>query len=50
MSYKISNNQLARNKVAIASELAIGQDEMITFSAITKQGIEQLRREIAARF
>ena len=48
-SDKLSNNQLARSKAAIAGELAIGADEMIACSAVTKQGIESLRREIASR-
>ena len=48
-SDKLSNNQLARSKAAVASELAVGPEEMIAFSAVTKQGIESLRREIASR-
>ena len=48
-SDKLSNNQLARSRVVVASELAVGVGEMIPFSAVTKQGIESLRREIASR-
>ena len=48
-SDKLSNNQLSRSKAAIASELAVGPDDIIACSAITKQGIESLRREIASR-
>ena len=48
-SDKLSNNQLSRSRAAIASELAVGDDEMITCSVITRLGIESLRREIASR-
>jgi GTP-binding protein len=48
-SDKLSNHQLARNKAAIAGELAVDAGEMIAFSAVSKQGIESLRREIASR-
>jgi GTP-binding protein len=51
-SDKLSNNQLARSRGAIASELAITNEEMIEMiacSAVSKQGIESLRREIASR-
>jgi len=48
-SDKLSNNQLARSKAAVAGELAVGAGEMIAFSAVSKQGIESLRREIASR-
>jgi len=48
-SDKLSNNELARSKAAIARELGIGVDEMIACSTVTNQGIESLRREIASR-
>jgi len=48
-SDKLSNAQLARSTAAVAGELAVGAEELIACSAITKQGIEHLRREIASR-
>ena len=48
-SDKLSNNQLSRSKAAIASELAVGAGDLIACSAVTNQGIESLRREIASR-
>ena len=48
-SDKLSNNQLARSRAAIASELAVGAADLIPCSAVTNQGIESLRREIASR-
>ncbi|MEA2164746.1 MAG: GTP-binding protein [Thermoanaerobaculia bacterium] len=46
---KLSNNQLAKSRTAIANELQITEDRLITSSVITKTGIEQVRREIASR-
>jgi GTP-binding protein len=46
---KLSNNQLVKARAAIAKELAITEDRLITSSVITKTGIEQVRREIASR-
>lgn len=48
-SDKLSSNQLARSRAEIASELAVDADELIACSAVSKQGIESLRREIASR-
>jgi len=48
-SDKLSNNQLVRSRAEIASELAVGVDELIPCSVVTRQGIEDLRREIASR-
>jgi GTP-binding protein len=48
-SDKLSNSQLARSKGAIADDLAIEAERMIACSAVTKTGIESLRREIASR-
>jgi GTP-binding protein len=48
-SDKLSNSQLVRSRAAIASELAVGVDELIPCSVITRKGIEHLRREIASR-
>ena len=48
-SDKLSNNQLSRSKAAIASELAVEADDLIACSAVSKLGIESLRREIASR-
>ena len=48
-SDKLSNNQLLRSAEAIATDLAIGREELIPCSTITGKGIEHLRREIASR-
>jgi len=48
-SDKLSNNQLSRSKAEIASELAVEADDLIACSAVSKLGIESLRREIASR-
>ena len=48
-SDKLSNNQLLRSTEAIATDLAIGPEELIPCSTITGKGIEHLRREIASR-
>ena len=48
-SDKLSSNQLSRSRAAIASDLAVGAEELIACSAVTNQGIESLRREIASR-
>ena len=48
-SDKLSNSRLARSRAEIARELAMEVDELIPFSAVTKLGIETLRREIASR-
>ncbi len=48
-SDKLSKSQLAKNKVAIAQHLDVRQTELIASSTVTKQGIEELRREIASR-
>jgi GTP-binding protein len=46
---KLSKNQAARQNAVIARELDIDAAEMIPSSAITKRGIEEVRREIASR-
>ncbi len=48
-SDKLSNNELAKNRRAIAKELQVLEPVMITCSAVTKQGIDELRRQIASR-
>jgi GTP-binding protein len=48
-SDKLSNNQLLKSKAAIAKELQITEDRLIASSAVTKTGIEEVRREIASR-
>ena len=48
-SDKLSNNQLVKSRAEIAREMAIDLGELIPFSAVTKQGIEHLRREITSR-
>ena len=48
-SDKLSKNQLATSQREIAKELEIDQSALIPSSAVTKQGIDQIRREIFAR-
>jgi len=48
-SDKLSKNELNKNKTAIARELGVDPSATIPFSAVTKTGIEQVRREIASR-
>lgn len=48
-SDKLSRNELAKQKAAIARDLEINSDQMIACSVVTKQGIEDVRREIASR-
>ena len=46
---KLSNNQLATSRPAIAKELGVATEELIPVSTITKKGIDDIRREIYAR-
>ena len=48
-SDKLSNNQLAASRRAIAQELEVGDADLIAASAVTKKGIDQIRREMIAR-
>jgi len=48
-SDKLSNNQLAKQKVEIAKGLGVDPASMIPCSVVTKKGIEDVRREIASR-
>lgn len=48
-SDKLSNSGIAKQKQAIAAALEIDPDFLIETSAETKRGIEEARREIAAR-
>lgn len=48
-SDKLSNNQMASAQREIARELSIPDGEMIPASAVTKKGIDQIRREIFSR-
>jgi GTP-binding protein len=48
-SDKLSNNQLLKSKAVIAKELQVTEDRLIASSAVTKTGIEDVRREIASR-
>jgi GTP-binding protein len=48
-SDKLSNNQLTTSRRDIAKELQIDDARLISASAVTKQGIDQIRREIFAR-
>lgn len=48
-SDKLSNNQLANSRRAIAKELKIDETNLIAASSVTKKGIDQIRREIFSR-
>ena len=48
-SDKLSNNALAKQRSLIAKELEVEPSALIAFSAVTKQGIDQVRREIISR-
>jgi GTP-binding protein len=46
---KLSNNQLLASRRQIAGELEIEEAQLIAASAVTKKGIDQIRREMIAR-
>lgn len=46
---KLSNNELAKSRKAVAAELDLDSTSMIACSAVTKNGIAEVRREIASR-
>lgn len=48
-SDKLSNSQLVASRRAIAKELEIDDAALIAASAVSKKGIEEIRREIASR-
>ena len=48
-SDKLSNSQLIQQRQLIAAELEIEPGDLIPVSAVTKKGIEEVRREIISR-
>lgn len=46
---KLSNNQLVKSRNDIAAEMKVDPAELIATSAVTKKGIDQIRREMFAR-
>lgn len=48
-SDKLSKNQLANSRKTIAKELEVDPAILVPASAVTKQGIDDVRREIAGR-
>lgn len=48
-SDKLSNNQLTTGRRDIARELELDEAELIAASAVTKKGIDQIRREMISR-
>jgi len=48
-SDKLSSAQLARSRAAVAADLEIDPREIIPFSAVTKTGAHEVRREIVSR-
>lgn len=48
-SDKLSKNQIAQQRNAIATQLEIADADLIAASVVSKQGIDQIRREMLAR-
>lgn len=48
-SDKLSAAQLARSRAAIAADLEMAPEQLIPFSAVTRTGAHEVRREIASR-
>jgi GTP-binding protein len=48
-SDKLSNNQIALQRRAIANQLQMDDEDLITASVVSKKGIDQIRREMIAR-
>jgi GTP-binding protein len=48
-SDKLSNNQIAQQRLAIAKQLEMDDEDLITSSVVSKKGIDQIRREMIAR-
>jgi GTP-binding protein len=48
-SDKLSNAQLGRSRSSIAADLGMEPETLIPFSAVTKRGAREVRREIASR-
>lgn len=48
-SDKLSNNQIAQQRSAIAKQLQMDDEDLITASVVSKKGIDQIRREMIAR-
>jgi GTP-binding protein len=48
-SDKLSNQQLIKSKTDIARDLSIETSQLIAASAVTKKGIDEIRREMFAR-
>ena len=46
---KLSNNQLIKSKAAIAQAMNVDPADLIATSAVTRKGIDQVRREMVAR-
>ena len=48
-SDKLSKNQMAQSRIAIAEEMQLDPRSLIECSVVTRKGIDEVRREIAAR-
>jgi len=48
-SDKLSNNQISQQRRAIANQLRMDDEDLITASVVSKKGIDQIRREMIAR-
>jgi len=46
---KLSNQQLIKNRQAIAEDLELDPSQMIAASVVTKRGIDEIRREMFSR-
>jgi GTP-binding protein len=48
-SDKLSNNQIAQQRRAIAKQLQMDDEDLITTSVVSRKGIDEIRREMIAR-
>ena len=48
-SDKLSTNQIVQQRTAIARELQMDDEDLITASVVSKKGIDQIRKEMIAR-
>ena len=46
---KLSNNQMTKARADIAREMDVDAAELIAASAVTRKGIDQIRREMFSR-
>jgi GTP-binding protein len=49
-SDKLSNNEIAAARRAIAKDLQVDDEDLITASVVSRKGIDEIRREMIGRF